>query len=129
MSPEPARPAPTDGDDFEDDTVVKTVTEADFTFTYREGEPPFSFYEDENANITGWGHQDPEAFVEEVLRYDRLATGDDLAVERHDPIEVVHRWAQLRGIHPVIAEDTDRLEPCRAEDPGAVPITTLWGVR
>jgi len=79
------------------------------------------FVEDENANITGPGHQAPEAFVIAVFAYDHAnAPGH---AEKHDPGEVQHQWALLE------ADEEGHAVPCAPDAPGAVPITTIWGVR
>jgi hypothetical protein len=101
----------------------------DFTTQWDET-TSFPFIEDENANITGYGHQDPDAFAAEVNRYDEVCNdgapfSED---EQWSGAHVGHRWA-------VLDQDGERLwtehegQPVTASTPGAFPITTLWGQR
>lgn len=106
-------------------------------FEFRDGDMRWPFYEDENANVTGYGHVDPVEFVDAVFTYDVHMAGSD--AERHEPYEVSHKWAVLdmtdedpenwtmRWGYPVPGQSHP--EPYTAETPGAVPITTIWGAR
>lgn len=89
----------------------------------------FPFVEDENCNITGYGHRDKAAFAAEVNRYDTHCNGEAFPeVERWDESCITHRWA-------VIDPDGERLwvevdgKPVTVTTAGAVPITCLWGQR
>ncbi len=90
-----------------------------------EGGTLFPFVEDENFNITGLGHQDPEAFADAVNRYDTaLNAGVPLPPDSQwGPEHIQHRWAVLEDVGDILIHDV----PEGTE--GAVPITTLWGER
>ena len=84
----------------------------------------FPFVEDENCNVTGYGHQDKNAFAEALNRYDEEATGETLAEnDRWTADDITHTWA--------VEDPTDdeRLIPTHPTTPGAMPLTTLWGAR
>ena len=83
----------------------------------------YPFIEDENANITGLGHQDPDEFAAAINRYDEAVGGmildeDDRFTAEH----IAHQWA-------VLADDGEHLMRARADAPGGIAITTLWGAR
>lgn len=83
----------------------------------------YLFVEDENANITGLGHQDLTAFAADVNRYDEAMTGDAVPEdEQWTAGHIAHRWA-------VLGDDGERLFPATEQTPGAIAITTLWGQR
>lgn len=103
---------------------MATITAADLTMQWDE-DNTFPFVEDENANITGYGHQDPAAFAAEVNRYDKITSGEAYPEdERWGAEHIGHRWA-------VANPDGESLtvKNVTAETPGAFPITTLWGQR
>lgn len=79
------------------------------------------FVEDENAHITGPGHQDPGSFIRSVYAYDQVNNPGH--AEMHVLTDVAHQWVQV--------EDAEEgcVVPCAADAPGAVPVTTIWGVR
>lgn len=80
----------------------------------------FPFMESENADITGPGHQDPIAFVQAIRAYDEVATG-----EHHSSFDVDlvrHRYA-------VIDPEGETFRLVAQGEPGAVPVTILWGIR
>lgn len=87
----------------------------------------FPFVEDENCNITGYGHQDEGEFAAAVNRYDEYATGEAFPQdEQWTADDINHQWAtptfDKQGewlLHPYAAGNA----------PGAIPITTLWGAR
>ncbi|WP_220458004.1 MazG-like family protein [Actinotalea sp. JY-7876] len=85
----------------------------------------FPFIEDEDANITGYGHQDRKQFAEAVNHFDEICNGSALDVEPWTADNIAHRWAALNPA------DDERL--ILADGPGAIPgtfpITTLWGQR
>lgn len=82
----------------------------------------YPFVEDEDANITGLGHQDPETFAAAINRWDREVGGLDADELEDWTSSVGHRWARLD-------DDGERLHPSKPGDPGALAITTLWGHR
>jgi len=88
---------------------------------------PFPFFEDENANITGYGHQDKARFAAEINRYDALCNGKSMADdEQWTEHDITHKWVVERGEY--LATEVDG-EPVNAATPGAIPITGLWGER
>lgn len=96
---------------------------SDWTMTMSEGGETYPFVEDENANITGFGHQDPAEFVAAVNRYD--AECNDGPIDGVDlwPVEAIdHCWVTLDP-------DGERVHGCTRDTPGATPVTALWGQR
>lgn len=96
----------------------------ELTMEYAEGVPTFPFVEDENCNITGYGHQDKAAFAAEVNRYDVVASGEPLPDWTHkwSAVDITHHWVTLQTARELllpVPEDTE----------GAIPVTTLWGSR
>jgi hypothetical protein len=82
----------------------------------------FPFIEDENANITGYGHQDKDEFADAVNRYDEICMGEPIDdVDKFSAHDVTHAWA--RQI------DEERFQLCSPEHTGSFPITPLWGQR
>lgn len=83
------------------------------------------FVESENCDITGPGHQDPKAFARAVTHYDRTASADQ-RIEKTDPADVTHRWILAKHLG-----DPDEwwAQPVTSDTPGAIPVTTIWGVR
>ena len=107
-------------------SAIDNIPEAlrDLWTSYWDTDHTFPFYEDENADITGYGHQDKDEFAAAVNEYDRLcnegcAFPDD---EQWDADDIGHGWA-------VVDFEREVLTLCDAATPGAVPITTLWGQR
>lgn len=98
--------------------------QAELTLRY-DDEHTFPFVEDENANITGYGHQDKAAFADQVNRYDEVCGGGVDPEDRWTAEDITHLWAELRE-H---ADGDWRLHKVPAGTPGAVPVTTLWGQR
>lgn len=81
----------------------------------------YPFVEDENANITGLGHQDKETFAAELNRFDREVGGMELLEDELWTAEhITHQWALL---------DDERLIRAHADAPNAIAVTTLWGQR
>ena len=104
-------------------TTDETLTDHPEWTTQWDDETTFPFVEDENANITGYGHQDPDTFAAEVNRYDAMCTGeavaeDDLWTGDH----ISHAWV-------TVDPDGEHLHVCTADTPGAIPVTSLWGQR
>lgn len=115
---------PTTGDDRQRaDHFQHLYLRESFTFDLGDGTPPFPFIEDENANITGYGHQDRASFAEEINRYDSHLdeTFDDEAGWTADDIS--HGWV---SIDP---GDQETLRLATENTYGAIPVTTLWGAR
>lgn len=84
----------------------------------------FPFVEDENANITGPGHQDKAAFAASVNQYDTVTNGEAMPQrEQWTADDVSHTWV-IRD-----PENSERLLGADAEQPGALPVTCLWGKR
>lgn len=92
---------------------------AALTTEYGDGVPTFPFVEDENANITGFGHQDRIAFAAEVNRYDEVTAGEESDWTGED---INHAW-----VFP--EPDGERLRVVTSTTVGAIPVTTLWGAR
>lgn len=93
----------------------------ELTMCMEDGMEPFPFVEDENANISGYGHQDKAEFAAEVNRYDEYCNGgpflDDV---RWTADDISHAWATFDG---------EKFSPVKAGTPGAIPLTNLWGMR
>ena len=100
------------------------MTEQDWTMQMVEGGEVFPFVEDENANITGLGHQDKAAFADALNRYDAWCNGQDWVDESDlwTADHIAHEWATQDA-------DGERLRTCGPTNPGAIAITTLWGAR
>lgn len=103
--------------------------ESDWTMQMEQDGEVFPFVEDENANITGLGHQDREQFAAAVNRYDAYCMGepaneDDLWTPDH----IGHTWAVYApdGESLYVQQDGKRVT---SETPGAIAVTTLWGQR
>lgn len=111
-------------------------------FTFEESGRRWPFFEDEDGNITGYGHQDRATFAHAVNLYNQQVGGlspDDTTLDHRD---VTHRWATL-GTGSECEPDAEaftftwgrpvagqaRPEPFTADEPGAFPITCVWGVR
>lgn len=91
----------------------------------------YPFVEDENANVTGHGHQDKAAFAEAINTYDRAMNPGGFADdERWFASDISHQWA-VRNTEETctVYVDSDRDRPITPETPGAFPITTLWNYR
>lgn len=101
----------------------------------------FPFVEDEHANVTGYGHQDPTAFAASLNEYDALCGGEPADPEDlWSADDITHKWVLLD-------EDGERCwtswpppdpraldidlvrEPVTKDTRGAFPVTTLWGAR
>lgn len=80
----------------------------------------FPFTESDRCDITGPGHQDPQAFVEQVRAYDEYLIGDE--AEAMDTQSVRHQWI-------LINVEDECFETADSQTPGAIPVTTIWGVR
>lgn len=111
-----------------DATTQPAALPEDWTTQLTQGGVTYPFVEDENANITGLGHQDPAEFVAAVNAFDRECDSTLTTDDEWDASYVGHRWA-------VLDADGERLltkvgdQPVTEGTPGAVAITTLWGQR
>lgn len=120
--------------------IVHTEDELRDLFSFTDLGKTWPFFEDENCNITGYGHQDKATFAAAVNEYDREVGGvaaDDAVLDHRD---VSHGYCVIdaaSGSDPEYWTFTwgypkpgqSRPEPYTADHPGAVPITTIWGVR
>jgi len=103
---------------------MTVVDPGSFTLVY-DAAHTFPFCEDEDGNITGYGHQDAAEFAQQVNLYDTLANGtqasDDDLWQADD---VGYSWVLLH-------EDNERLivAGVTSETPGAFEVMTLWGQR
>jgi hypothetical protein len=77
------------------------------------------FIEDENAYITGYGHQDPDEFAAAVRHYDFTCNGEMYEWSADD---VGHAWVRL-------TIDGEKFLVCEPTEPGAFPVTTMWSSR
>lgn len=83
----------------------------------------FPFVEDENANITGFGHQDRAKFAGDVNRYDEICMGEPYPEhERWTAEAITHDWV-------VISDDGEFFRKCGRSHVRALPVTCLWGQR
>lgn len=96
----------------------------DLTTDWTEGVPKFPFVEDENANITGYGHQDKATFAAELNRYDAVTSGDELPEDEigWTADDIAHNWV-------VPNDDNETLRVVTSTTVCAIPVTTLWGAR
>lgn len=82
------------------------------------------FVEDEDGNITGPGHQDPSAFAAAVTMYDVDVCGNTFA-DATSSYDVTHMWCVVP-----VDDDGEWVAGAVSEGtPGAIPVTTVWGVR
>lgn len=90
----------------------------------------FPFVEDENCNITGYGHQDKAQFAGYLTAYDVLVGG--LSPDR-DGV-----WTADDGRHKLVMPDPDSPDerliqaPFGVDSvdvPDAFPVTTVWNQR
>ena len=92
--------------------------------TQYDDEHLFPFVEDENCNITGYGHQDKAEFAAAINRYDEVCNGEPYPEdEQFDASFIGHAWVTIDP------SDDERLHVCTAGAEGAIPVTTMWGVR
>lgn len=86
------------------------------------GNAPYPFTEDENANITGYGHQDPATFAAEINRF-------EVEVCEEDPDDLTDWTDRVFQTYVYLDDDGERLHQCASTDLGAFPVTVLWGAR
>lgn len=119
---------------------MKTEELTDWFTTQWDDSTTFPFVEDENCNITGYGHQDKAMFAAEVNRYDEVCNGEPWPEGDEWTADYIgHRWAVMDPDGdrfwvnvPASDERVEHLLPpgiVTAATPGAFPITTLWGQR
>lgn len=85
----------------------------------------FPFVEDENGNITGYGHYDKAEFAAEINRYDAACNGDPFPEdEQWTAQHITHQWAV-----PTYNEYGEWLLLRAHPGPNSIPVTTLWGQR
>lgn len=120
--------------------IARTEEELRDLFSFTDLGKTWPFFEDEDCNITGYGHQDKATFAAAVNEYDREVGGvdpSDAVLDHRDvsygyavlktPSEVEEDYWTFTWGYPV--QGQSRPEPYTADHPGAVPITTIWGVR
>ena len=90
--------------------------------TQHDDEYAFPFVEDENGNVTGYGHQDRAAFAAAINEYDAVCGLDVPEDERWTDEHIGHTWVTFDA-------DRETLHPSQEGAPGAIPVTTLWGQR
>lgn len=101
----------------------KAVLESLLSMQVTENGRIYPFIESESANITGYGHQDPAEFAAAVNDYDTECNGEPMREDdQWEPGDIGHDWV-------VIAEDQESFRVATADEPGAVPVTVLWGQR
>lgn len=83
----------------------------------------FPFIEDEQANITGYGHQDKTVFVQKVNEYDEICADEIIPdIDKFSADQIRHKWVTIDA-------NNERFTECNADTPGSIPVTTLWGWR
>lgn len=96
--------------------------------TFTEGDQTYPFVEDENANITGHGHQDLAEFAAAINRWDDQCGADVAEDDRWTEDHIAHRWAAPSQEFEAVNGEWF-LTGCPADTPGAIAVTTLWGQR
>lgn len=110
--------------------TAENVVPSEWSMQMEEGGETFPFVEDENANITGIGHQDPAAFAAAVNRYDAYCLGESFPEgEQWTADHIGHRWAVHVDDGEALFTTLATGVPVTEGTPGAMPITTLWGQR
>lgn len=85
------------------------------------GDHSFSFWEDDSARITAYGHRNKKEFAKEVQAYDIYCGESDLL---HDEDDITHRWGLATVKHGELC-----ITPCNQYHPKGFPITTIWSAR
>ena len=93
-------------------------------FVMHEAGRVFPFVEDEDCNITGYGHQDKAEFARLVNEYDAVCGNEMPGGEEYDDSDVAHDWVVLNG-----DGESLRYRDVSESTPGAFPVTTMWGLR
>lgn len=87
----------------------------------------FPFGEDEDARITGVGHQDKDIFALSVNKYDELASGCTFDEEdKWTADDVTHGWGLIK---PTSYGEDVFVHMVNKEEKGAIPLTMMWNVR
>lgn len=99
-----------------------------------DAETKFPFAENEDANITGYGHQDKAQFAAEINRYDKVCNGGEWDEPGWEATDIGHKYAvriseELCTAWLPLDDPHVQDEPVGPDTPGAFPITTLWGQR
>ena len=76
----------------------------------------YPFIANEDGNVTGPGHMNPEAFA--LLVYSCIGS-------HVDPADVMHKYILLKPVPDTGEYD---LEVASPNTPGSIPVTTIWGV-
>lgn len=113
-----------EGKTINDPIDAEPVIDWPADLTTRLEELTFPFTEDEDANLTGYGHQDKAEFADHVNRYDAALAGVDEVVEddRFEADHITHLWVTHNDL-------TEAFTIATPDTPGAIPVTTLWGAR
>lgn len=102
--------------------MTETELREAFSLQY-DSEQKFPFTEDENCNITGYGHQNKTEFAAAINRYDEVCNGEPFPEdEQFEDGDIGHAWVTIDA-------DGEHLHACTSDTPGAIPVTTMWGVR
>lgn len=79
----------------------------------------FPFVEDEDGNLTGYGHQDKTVFAESVATYDESMGWEPEGVGTSAD-DVTHQWVRFQD------GSDELLQECDQADAGAFPVTAVW---
>lgn len=120
----------------EDAPVSRTVPSLgdiveDLTLAY-DAEHWFPFVENEDADITGPGHQDEAAFAAAVNAYDIFTDPTIVASAAWRPWhagDISHTWVVVEGWDSAQPENEWRMHAVPEGTEGALPVTTLWNRR
>lgn len=86
------------------------------------------FTEDDRANITGFGHQDPEEFAQALTDYDRAIWGTGETDGSWTANDVNHKYATFDFVEDDLA-NIESKDVTPDTHPDCVAITTVWGQR
>lgn len=102
---------------------TNSIGPIDLTMQMSEGGETYPFVEDENASITGYGHQDKAEFAAAINRYDTECNGEPMGYGDYwTADDIGWGWVTLN-------DDGETCHACAPGTPGAFPVTTLWGQR
>ena len=105
----------------EDNQILESFSPETDIFTEMGKDHSVSFWEDDSARITAYGHRDKKEFAEEVQSYDIYCEGSD---SLHDEADITHRWGLATVKHGELC-----IVPCNQYHPKGFPITTIWSAR
>lgn len=88
------------------------------TFTWQGENQTCPFFADEDANITGYGHQDKKALAEAISRH-----GPE------DPADAVDHTKDIQHIYVRDDAENELFIVCGANEDGTYPVTTYWVAR